>query len=734
MTRMKNQQPPLPRPWHQMALSGVATAAALGLLGLSAGAAAAPTTPGSASLALASSAQTSAASAGAPRALPAASTTLTEHVTDELGILDASKAQQVVDTMSSKYGVGLWVLTVSDSSQKASAIAAQAFKDTRLGRDDMLLVINIPSDGSASKSYKLQAHDNSSKFSESDYKRIDSAIKKQLSAGNYDDAVAAIPDNMSGSSGSGSSGDSGSSALPLLLGGGAVAAGGAAAWTVYKRRKNKENDDMLFGKRRKQAAAGGAPGDAAAGPAAMTVEQLRTQAGSALVQADDTVRAAAEELSYAQAQFGLSATDAFTAALDSARKHLSRCFELRKILDDDIPETEPQQRQMYTEILQHCSEAVGEIRAQEEAFNKRRGIEANLPTSISETAQRADETEQAIVMAETILVTLSAAYPASSLTSVAQAPEQARRLLAAGRTALDQARASVEASQEATAVEQVRIAQGSIAQAGQLAAQVTGARERLQSAAKDLEAAIASISSDLVDAKRLEGTVPAATLAPLVADAEAAVAEGRQASGANPSGDPLAALDHLARAEAAIDAALAPAREREENDSRARASLGSRLARLNSQVESVTSYITTYRGAVGPSARTALSEAARHATAATTVQTTDPVAALAEVAAAEPLVAQAQALAEADVRGSSSSWSPNSGERYSYSRDYGRSGGGLDLGSLLLGGLLLGGGHNYGGWSSHHHDSDWGGGGGFFSGGGDFSGGGGGFFDGGGDF
>ena len=73
------------------------------------------------------------------------------------------------------------------------------------------------------------------------------------------------------------------------------------------------------------------------------------------------------------------------------------------------------------------------------------------------------------------------------------------------------------------------------------------------------------------------------------------------------------------------------------------------------------------------------------------------------------------------MRGSSSSWSPNSGERYSYSRDYGRSGGGLDLGSLLLGGLLLGGGHNYGGWSSHHHDSDWGGGGGFFSGGGDFS-------------
>ena len=147
----------------------------------------------------------------------------------------------------------------------------------------------------------------------------------------------------------------------------------------------------------------------------------------------------------------------------------------------------------------------------------------------------------------------------------------------------------------------------------------------------------------------------------------------------------------------------------------------------------MTSYITTYRGAVGPSARTALSEASRHATAATTIQTTDPVAALAEVAAAEPLVAQAQTLAEADVRGSSSSsWSP---------RSDGGSGGGLDLGSLVLGGLLLGGGgHNYGGWGSHHHDNDWDGGffdgvSGFFEGGGDFGGGDGGFFDGGdGDF
>ena len=228
--------------------------------------------------------------------------------------------------------------------------------------------------------------------------------------------------------------------------------------------------------------------------------------------------------------------------------------------------------------------------------------------------------------------------------------------------------------------------------------------------------------------------MPEASLAPLVADAKAAITEGRAACTSETGGDPLAALDHLTRAEAAIDDALAPARAEEENDSRARASLEARLTRLGSQVDSVTSYITTHRGAVGPSARTALSEASRHASAASAVQEKDPSAALAEVTQGEPLVAQAQALAEADVRGSSSSsWSPRSGE--SYSGGYGRSGGGLDLGSLLLGGLLMGGGHSYGGWSSHHHhDNDWGGGGGFFDGGGDFLDGVGDFFDGGGDF
>ncbi|MDU0347417.1 TPM domain-containing protein, partial [Actinomyces sp. MRS3W] len=585
----------------------------------------------------------------AARMPTAVSTQLTNHVTDDAGILDDDAAQKVVDQLA-KQGIGLWIVTMSDDSQTAEQYAAQAWEDSGLGTTDLLLVINMPADGTNTFAFGGSA--NNSVWSDSKLDSVRSDIQRALASGNYDGAVTAIADATgSGSSGSGTS---------LLLGIGAVAAGTAGVVAYSRSRKRKA-------------------GTGTAVQPTEPLEQLRTRAGATLVSTDDAVKSAGEELSYAQAQFGLSATDAFTAALETAQEHVAQAFELRGRLDD-ASLSEADQRQLCEAILAHCADATGAIEAQEAAFKERRGIEENLPTSIAETSQRATEAEQAIATADTLLTTLHATYPPSALTSVSEAPVRARKLLDAGRAALDQARASADAGNQSTAVEQVRIAQASIAQAGELAGQVSGVRERLERADADLEAAIASISSDLVDAQRLAGKVPAASLQPLVTDAEAAVAEGRAAS--DPDGDPLAALDHLTRAEAALDAALAPAREQEENDSRARASLGSRLGRLNSQVSAVTSYITSYRGAVGSSARTALAEASRHAAAATSLQSTDPTAALAEVASGESLVAQAQALAEADVR-NSGSWGSGSGGSSSQ--------GGIDLGSLVLGGILLGG-------------------------------------------
>ncbi len=642
------------------------------------------------------------------RTVPAAtSTVLTEQVTDDADVLDDAAARDVVNQLAAE-GIGLWVVTIDDASMTAEEYAAKAWDDSRLGTQDLLLVINMTSSG---RTYAFSGSAKNSVWSDSTTDAVRTKIYNELKDGDYDGAVAAVLTGLDSSAGTGDSsgsGTSGGTGVALVLGTTALVGGGAVLYSRSRRKKSLE----------------GPAGARAA--SVVPLETLALQAGNALVTADDAVRAADEELSYAQAQFGLAATDSFTQALATAREHVARSFELRKLLDDDIPETEAQQRQMNSEILGRCQDAVRVIQEQEAAFSERRGLEANLPASISETGQRADETERAITAAQTLLVTLHASYPSSALTSVSEAPTQAQRLLAAGRTALDQARDSLASGEQSTAVEQVRIAQGSIAQAGALAAQVSTARERLATATTDLGAAIASISSDLVDARRLADQVPSAVLAPLVADAEAAVAEGRGVSASNGNGgDPLAALEHLARAEGALDAALASARAKEENDARARSQLSFRLSHLTSQVEAVTSYVTTHRGVVGASARTALSEASRHAAAAARLQVTDAAAALAEVAAAEPLVAQAQALAEADVRNHHDSWGSGSGS----------GGSGIDLGSLILGGILLGGGGHrggYGGWGGHSGGFGGFGGGGF--GGGGFGGGGGGFGGGGGRF
>ena len=642
------------------------------------------------------------------RTVPAAtSTVLTEQVTDDADVLDDSAARDVVNQLAAE-GIGLWVVTIDDASMTAEEYAAKAWDDSRLGTQDLLLVINMTSSG---RTYAFSGSAKNSVWSDSTTDAVRTKIYNELKDGDYDGAVAAVLTGLDSSAGTGDSsgsGTGGGTGVALVLGTTALVGGGAVLYSRSRRKKSLE----------------GPAGARAA--SVVPLETLALQAGNALVTADDAVRAADEELSYAQAQFGLAATDSFTQALATAREHVARSFELRKLLDDDIPETEAQQRQMNSEILGRCQDAVRVIQEQEAAFSERRGLEANLPASISETGQRADETERAITAAQTLLVTLHASYPSSALTSVSEAPTQAQRLLAAGRTALDQARDSLASGEQSTAVEQVRIAQGSIAQAGALAAQVSTARERLATATTDLGAAIASISSDLVDARRLADQVPSAVLAPLVADAEAAVAEGRGVSANNGNGgDPLAALEHLARAEGALDAALASARAKEENDARARSQLSFRLSHLTSQVEAVTSYVTTHRGVVGASARTALSEASRHAAAAARLQVTDAAAALAEVAAAEPLVAQAQALAEADVRNHHDSWGSGSGS----------GGSGIDLGSLILGGILLGGGGHrggYGGWGGHSGGFGGFGGGGF--GGGGFGGGGGGFGGGGGRF
>ncbi len=150
------------------------------------------------------------------------------------------------------------------------------------------------------------------------------------------------------------------------------------------------------------------------------------------------------------------------------------------------------------------------------------------------------------------------------------------------------------------------------------------------------------------------------------------------AGAARDGGDPLAALRRLTDAEAALDAVLAPFRERAEQAARANALLRETLARVDSQVRATNDFIETRRGAVGPEARTRLAEAIRLLGEARALQPTDPVSALQRAQQAD---AQAQSAAQR-AQQDASSWQSSQGGGFG-------GGGGSNVGGMVLGGILL---------------------------------------------
>lgn len=461
---------------------------------------------------------------------------------------------------------------------------------------------------------------------------------------------------------------------------------------------------------------GGTPGDALA---ALPTAELSSRASAALVAIDDAIKASEQELGFAQAQFGLEATAAFSAALVDAKRAVAEVFTLRQQLDDTVPETEPQARAMMTQIIRTCDEVGAALDAHADEFDKLRDLQARAPELLDDAEARSAEVVARLPAARTTLAGLATRYPPEALASVSANPDQVERLAAGIAETVASGRASLSAEDRGAAVAAARAAQAALAQAVGLLDAVDQAGAQLASAGQSLDAGIASLSSDLADAARLAPTD--AALGNPVADARRAVDAAQQARS---GGDPLAALRDLTQAEAALDAALAPYRERAEQADRARARLTDLLGRVTAQISALAAYIESRRGAVGPEARTRLSEAARHAQQAQSAATSDPVTALTEATRADQLVQAAQQLAQRDVAAFEEQQRRSSGPG-------GTPGGtaGLILGGILIDQLLRGGGRG-GGFGGGGFGGGFGGGG--FGGGGRGGRGGGGGFGGGG--
>lgn len=620
------------------------------------------------------------------------------EITDEAGVLGSDEAavQAQLDRVRDETDMQLFVVFVDDfEGADPVAWARETHRLSGMGTEDALLAVAVEE---RRYGYELPAD---APLSDAQFDGFAGAVEDELAQDDWSGAAIAAAGVLRNEGVGGSGGGFGSF---LLVGGLAlIAVLLGLTWLSSRRRSAARSLSAQ-------------PQDELAG---LSTTELNQRASSALVAIDDGIKTSEQELGFAQAQFGKEATDAFAKTLAESKTKVTRAFTLRQQLDDSHPEAEPQARAMMAEIIALCADASRALEADAKQFDELRDLEARAPQVLAETTERVTTLRARVAPARATLATLAVTHPAAALASVSLNPDQAEQLLDAAADSVRAGEASVTAGDRGTAVAHSRAATHAVAQAALLLDAVSTAGEDLAQAGSRLDAALASIQADLADARTIGAADTSVTAAAAIAQ-EAVVT----AQSARTGGDPLAAIRRLRDAEASLDAALAPAREDAERQSRASALLRDTLGRLDSHIRAVDDFISTRKGAVGPEARTRLSEAVRLFGEARHLAQDDAVAALERAGRSEQLVVAAQQLAQADVQ----RWEDQQRGGFGGGLGGGRPGGGGNVGGMILGGILIdsilrgGGGFGGGGF----------GGGGF--GGGGFGGSGGGSRGGGGRF
>ncbi|MDD1062800.1 TPM domain-containing protein [Streptomyces cocklensis] len=617
------------------------------------------------------------------------------QITDRVGALQGRTAQvtAALDRLHDARHLQLFVAYVNGFSGRSPQDWANATATrSGLGRQDILLAV-----ATRDRQYAVSADQDSgltqTQLDEVSSTAIEPALRQNdwagaaVGAANGYDAVLAgrpvtAPPITPGAADPGGTA-AGNGAADLWIPVGAVAAAGLVALYAVRRRR--------------AATAGGAPPPAGPppGPGGRTrryaprqtpLPELDAQARKLLVATDDAVRTSQEDVGFAAAQFGETAAQPFTEAVDYAKGELTAAFRLRQQLDDAFPVDDETRRQMLDEILSRCTQADRRLDAESESFDRLRAMEANAPQVLEQAEAKATALPGRIAGAEAALAPLSAAYAGSAVEPVAGHPAEARDRLEFARSSLDQARAAIGTDHGRAAVF-VRAAEGALGQATTLADSVTRRAEELRAADAGLRAALTGTDADLAEARGLLGApAPPGASAPghgdlrgRIARAEAVVADVR-AELAGGRYDPIAGLRRVEEADAGLDEALAGAREQEVGERRARELLDQALLAARSEVAAAHDVITTHRGAIGSQARTRLAEAERRLQQAGAAAPADAFAALAHARDADRLAREAQRLARQDVGG------------FVGVSNGGRRGGpGMGgMGGAVLGGIILG--------------------------------------------
>ena len=635
----------------------------------------------------------------APGAAAAPPLRLPAYITDEADALNAAgeaRVQSAIDRLYDERRIRLWVVFVEDfDGQNAQAWAESTYQRSDLGDQDAILAV-----ATVDRAYAFLAPTEALGGVDIDEVRRND-VEPLLRTGDWAGAAIAAADGLADT---GPSGGSGSwVGMLVLLGLIALAVGALVLW--QRRRKRKRREAEFAAAQRVD------PSDPNA-LASVSVDALDDLSKKIVVEVDNEVRTSENELTLAIEEFGEKDTAAFTRAVANAKTTLAQALNVRQILDDAVPETPQQRRDLLTRVIVAAARADQELEDQRESFAALRDLVINAPSRLDKLTQQMVDLTARLAPAEQALARLHSQFAETALASVSDNVDEAKHRLEFADQNIGTARDLVSrpSNRQIGLVDAIHAAEAALGQARTLLDAVDSAGTDINRAVAGLPAAIADIQNGINQAgsQLAQGGVAVATeLSSARDDAVQAVAHAQREG----NSDPLGAFTRLTQADAELDRLLEEVAHERETTERLSRTYDQALFNAQSRVRSVSDYIDTRRGAVGPEARTRLSEAVRQLQAAQDKRATNLAEATAHANGAAMLAAQAQSLANADV---------SAAQRH-FNGPYGgggRGGGGqmgAVIGGILIGNVLSGalrGGFGGGGFGGGFGGGGFGGGGG----------------------
>jgi len=609
---------------------------------------------------------------------------LSNYITDEAGVLSGpgrGAIQSATGKLYSDRRIQLWVVFVDNfSGQPAVSWAENTRAASDLGDFDAVLAV-----ATVDHSYAFLVPNRVQTISAGqvdDLRR--NQIEPALRRGDWSGAAIAAANGLN-------RGQEPTNFTPLLIALGVIVVVVLVLLVFMRYRRRRRRAAQLAAAKRVDAT----DPDALA---ALSLGALDDLSRWKVVDVDNAVRTSANELALTIEEFGEQRTEPFTRAVNNAKAALAQAFTVRQQLDDAIPETRAQRRELLTQVIVSAARADRELESQQEAFEEMRDLVVNAPSRLDALTQQMVELTARIAPAEQRMTNLHNEFDAAALTSVATNVGTAKDRLDFADQNLTQARdlaARPVSGEQSGLVDAVHAAESSLGQARALLDAVDSAASDIRHAVATLPSLIADIQSGI---ERADVQLQSAqkTKAPHIRDlagARAAAAKALDAARTSGSADPFGAFTEVTKADADLNRLLATVAEEQETAERLNRTLEQALFTAQSRVHAVSEYIDTRRGSIGPEARTRLAEASRQLQAAQDNRASDVSEAIAYANNAGTLAAQAQSLANADVQSAQRAYAG----RYGGGDNTGAMMGGIIIGDMLGGAMRGGFGGGFGG-------------------------------------